>query len=89
MTRAFLHHRQLLKELNNTHITLIHTNHIRVSDFRPISLSNVFYKFILKPLANRLLVVLPKLISLLQIAFIPNRDIYDNILIAHECFSTF
>lgn len=31
----------------------------------------------------------PKLISLLQIVFVPHRDIHDNILIAHETFSAF
>lgn len=45
MTRTFLHRGYLLKEFNNTHITLIpkKENLARVNDF---SFDNVSYKFI-------------------------------------------
>lgn len=87
----FLHHGHLLRELNNTHIALIPKieNPKRVNDHRPISLYNVSYKFISKLLANRLWTVLPKIISPFQSAFISQRDIHDNLLIAHEILSTF
>lgn len=41
-----------------------------------------------KLLTNRLHMVLPTLISHLQIVFDQNRDIHDNILIAYEIVTT-
>ena len=72
--------------LNHTFITLILKVQIprKVYEFRPISLSNVLYKLIAKVLANRLKPLLPKLISKTQSAFMSERLITDNILIAHE-----
>lgn len=46
----------------------------------------VSYKLISKLLRNRLREVLSKLISPLQSAFVPNRDIHGNILIIHEIY---
>jgi hypothetical protein len=61
--------------VNFTHITLIPkiANQLKVSDFRPISLCNVFYKIISKTLANRLMNILLEIISDKQSAFIPRR----------------
>lgn len=42
-----------------------------------------------KALANRLKIVLPKIISLLQGAFIKGRDINNNILVTHEILNSF
>ncbi|KAL9680177.1 hypothetical protein QQ045_018055 [Rhodiola kirilowii] len=72
--------------LNETMIVLIPKckRPRRVEYFRPISLCNVFVKIITKILANLLRIVLPVVVSEAQSAFIPGRQISDNILLAHE-----
>ena len=83
---AVLNSGTIPNDLNHTFITLIPKIHSprRVTEFRPISLSNVLYKLVAKVLANRLKPLLPKLISEKQSAFMSERLITDNILIAHE-----
>ncbi|XP_026454896.1 uncharacterized protein LOC113356096 [Papaver somniferum] len=53
-------------------------------NFRPIGLSNFFFKFFTKILATRLGSVLDKLVSEEQVAFMKGRDIHENISLASE-----
>ncbi|KAL2225824.1 UNVERIFIED_CONTAM: T-complex protein 1 subunit theta [Sesamum indicum] len=73
---------RLLKQINSTLLALIPEVHspMTVADFRPISCCNVLYKIIAKLLVQRLSVVLDKLISPYQAAFIPGirGQHYDN-----------
>jgi hypothetical protein len=62
---------------------------LEVKDFRPISLvgwGGGMYKIIAKVLANRLRVVLGKLVSSSQNAFVQGRQILDSVLIANMRF---
>lgn len=84
--RTFLTTDQLFQESNFTHLTLIpkvkEVKH--ATDLRLIALCNVVYKIASKVLANRLKLILPKIISPLQSAFVPGRLISNNTLVAIE-----
>lgn len=83
---TFLTTGHLLKEWNQSLLVLIpkiaapeEVNHLR-----PISLCNVVYKCAAKCLVNRMKPTLPQLIDDFQNAFVPGRQMGDNILISHE-----
>ncbi|KAK4384351.1 putative ribonuclease H protein [Sesamum angolense] len=80
---------RLLKQLNATLLTLIPKvrNPHSVAEFRPISCCNVIYKVITKIIVSRIGESLDLLISPSQNAFVPGRQISDNILLAQQRFS--
>ncbi|KAL6218361.1 hypothetical protein ACLB2K_011575 [Fragaria x ananassa] len=72
--------------MNFTHVTLIPKvkDPKDMTDLCPIALCNVLYRICSKVLANRLKRILDTVISPLQSAFVPNRLISDNTLVATE-----
>ncbi|CAH9100586.1 unnamed protein product [Cuscuta epithymum] len=85
-TREFFNSGKMLKQLNHTVIALIpKTSHSpKVSDYRPISCTNVLYKIITKIIAARIIPTLPGLINKAQGAFVDGRLMFDNIFLAQE-----
>lgn len=86
MFRLFEKGGQMLREINHTFLTLVpkKKNSLELHDFHPIACCNVLYKIISKVLVNRFKQVIGGLVSLNQSAFIPGRQITDEILLAHE-----
>ena len=82
----YLNTGSLPKTLGHSFITLIPKvkNLEYISQYRPISLSNVLYRVFSKVLANRLKLVLPHIISEQQSAFLIDQLISNNILVAFE-----
>lgn len=81
-----LNNEEVMDSINHTRIVLIPKmkEARNVENFRPISLCTVLYKIKAKTIANRLKPWLDSLISLEQSAFIPGRQITDNILMDFE-----
>ena len=86
MVLNVLNRNMSMSSINRTNITLVPkiNNPSKMADFRRISLSNVVYELVVKVLANRLKVLLPHIISENHSAFLSERLISDNVLIAFE-----
>lgn len=84
--KNFFENGVFVKAMNHTNLCLIPKMEAarHMSDFRPIALCNVSYKIISKILITRLKSHLSSIVLEEQAAFIPGRDITDNVLIAHE-----
>ncbi|KAG7580838.1 Reverse transcriptase domain [Arabidopsis suecica] len=76
----------LPKGVNSTILALIpkKLEAREMKDYRPISCCNVIYKVISKIIANRLKRVLPKFIAGNQSAFVQDRLLIENVLLATE-----
>lgn len=77
---------KLARGINTTFIALIpkvDTPH-KLNDFRPISLVGCLYKILAKVLANRLIMVVGKVISETQTTFVKVRQILDRVFTANE-----
>nr|GEW50681.1 hypothetical protein [Tanacetum cinerariifolium] len=84
--RDFFSNGKLLKEINATVISLVPkvAASAKVSDYRPIACCNVVYKIISKVICNGLKGVLGFLVDDNQSAFIPSRQISNNIMLSQE-----
>jgi len=82
----FYRNGKLTKGINSTFIALIPKvdNPQQLNDFCPISLVGRLYKILVKILANRLCLVIGKVISDSQLAFIKGCQILGEILVANE-----
>ncbi|GJS32871.1 RNA-directed DNA polymerase, eukaryota, reverse transcriptase zinc-binding domain protein [Tanacetum coccineum] len=82
----FFNKGKMLGEVNATLITLVPkiSTPLKVSDFRPIACCNVLYKIISKIITNRIKTSLCKIKNPNLSAFIPGRQITDNILTTQE-----
>ena len=86
MVKNFFDNGTLDSDMNQTSIVLIlKINHPESwSNFWPISLCYVTYKLITKILANRLKLLMYKLVNPLQASFIKGHHIIDNVIIPQE-----
>lgn len=77
---------RMLKELNHTHLILLRKipHPESIEQYRPIGLCNFTYKVIARVITNPLRSILASTVDDTQSAFLSNRAITDNILIAHE-----
>ncbi|GAA0177833.1 hypothetical protein LIER_42154 [Lithospermum erythrorhizon] len=86
MVLNYVNQEIFLRKFNFTVITLIPKvpNPVDISQFRPIALCNTTTKLVAKVLVERLKKVFGTIVSETQSAFVPNRLIKNNILLAYE-----
>ena len=82
----FPNHDIIPPNFNETHVVLIPKikNPKKITQYRPISLTNVISCLASKVLANRLRLFLPQIISENQSVFMSDRLITDNVLVTYE-----
>ena len=82
----FLNHEREMPEMNHTNTVLIPKvrSPVTMKDYRPISLCNVVYKIISKVMANKMKHYLLDMIDGNQSAFVPDKQILNNALVAFE-----
>ncbi|XP_026396153.1 uncharacterized protein LOC113290782 [Papaver somniferum] len=80
MVSIFFETKHILKQINNTYISLIPKKKkcISAADYRPIGLRNTSYKIISKILVGRMEPLMPKIVSPFQAAYVSGRLISDN-----------
>ena len=60
-----------------------------MSEFRPITCCNIVYKCMTQIPVNRLEGCLEEFVSNIQTAFVPGRNIAENVLLAQECIKNY
>ena len=90
-TQSFFRSGRILSDLNETFIALIPKKNgsCNFNQFRLISLCNVCYKVISKIIVSRLRPLLSRMIDPTQVAFVPNKWITENVVIAQEVVHSF
>lgn len=86
VVKAFFCGKEIPRFVTHTNLVLIPKKEFprTFSDLRPISLSCFINKIISRNLHERLVMVLPKIISLNQSGFVKGRSIIENVLLAQE-----
>lgn len=86
LLKSFFCGNELPRFVTHTNLVLIPKKELPNSfhDLRPISLSNYINKVVSRVLHERIVVVLPKIISPNQAGFIKGRSIVENVLLAQE-----
>ena len=83
---SVLHSGKYLRKMNYTHIVLIlkKNDPEYITEFHPISLGNVVSRIISKVLENWIKPIFPNVIFDSQSAFVSDRNITDNTIVAFE-----
>lgn len=84
--KNFFHNGVFPKEWNYTQLCLLPKviQQREMTDMRPISLCSVMYEIISKIMVSRLQPLLHQIVSTTQSAFVAERQISNNVLVAHE-----